>query len=298
MHWLFRGFRLRQRGVIGLNARNAGAIMGHNPRGAFPLVDDKIIFAEMCQRVGIPIPPTRAIFANHGDLHYLTESLNAAPDGVIKPARGSGGRGIMVLVGHEGTLYRRAGGQLVSVEQIRQHISDGLSGLYSLGDQPDRMLLQHRVGLHPMFAELITVGTPDIRVIVFKDQPVLAMLRLPTLESAGRANLHQGGIGVGIDLASGTTTHAIWHHQAITHHPDTRAEIAGRTIPDWGSILTLARRAARVTGLGYLGIDIVLDPQHGALLLEANARPGLAIQLANRLGIKQAIQSATGSTFG
>jgi hypothetical protein len=40
-----------------------------------------------------------------------------------------------------------------------------------------------------------------------------------------------------------------------------------------------------MTGLGYIGVDVVLDANHGPLLLELNARPGLAIQIANFQGL-------------
>ncbi len=40
-----------------------------------------------------------------------------------------------------------------------------------------------------------------------------------------------------------------------------------------------------MTGLGYQGIDIVLDREQGPLILELNARPGLNIQIANRAGL-------------
>ena len=42
---------------------------------------------------------------------------------------------------------------------------------------------------------------------------------------------------------------------------------------------------ARAVGLGYIGVDIVVDVNEGPMLLEANARPGLAIQIANGRGL-------------
>ena len=285
MHWLFSWRRLKALGVIGLNARNAGGVMGHNPRAAFPLVDDKVLMWELCRRVGIPTPETRAVFETHGDLRHLEESLTAAPDGVLKPARGAGGRGVLVLLGDAPGGYRRAGGKTLSLAAVRRHASDILSGLHSLGGQADRAILQQRVGVHPALAAVSYAGTPDVRVLVYRGVPAMAMLRLPTLESAGRANLHQGGIGVGIDLGTGTTTRAVWRGHRIDRHPDTGAAIPGLVVPDWPGVLDLATRAARATGLGYLGADVVLDPARGPLLLEANARPGLAIQLANGAGL-------------
>jgi glutathione synthase/RimK-type ligase-like ATP-grasp enzyme len=40
-----------------------------------------------------------------------------------------------------------------------------------------------------------------------------------------------------------------------------------------------------MTGLGYLGVDLMIDEDKGPLMLEVNARPGLAIQLANGIGL-------------
>jgi alpha-L-glutamate ligase-like protein len=147
-------------------------------------------------------------------------------------------------------------------------------------------LVQQRVRTPPLFDRISYRGTPDVRVLLYRGRPALGMLRLATLESNGRANLHQGGVGVGVDLATGATTRAIYHQRVITRHPDTGETLAGRTLPHWEAILHLARTVARATGLGYLGVDVVLDAERGPLLLEANARPGLAIQSANGLGLR------------
>ena len=47
----------------------------------------------------------------------------------------------------------------------------------------------------------------------------------------------------------------------------------------------MSRRVAAAVGLGYIGVDIVMDVERGPMLLEANARPGLAIQIANGRGL-------------
>ena len=53
--------------------------------------------------------------------------------------------------------------------------------------------------------------------------------------------------------------------------------------------LTVARDLAP---LGYLGVDIVLDRELGPMMLELNARPGLAIQIANNQGLAPILQYA------
>jgi glutathione synthase/RimK-type ligase-like ATP-grasp enzyme len=61
-------------------------------------------------------------------------------------------------------------------------------------------------------------------------------------------------------------------------------------VPYWQEILTIASQSFELTGLGYLGVDIVLDKQIGPLMLELNARPGLNIQIANREGLDLRLQ--------
>jgi glutathione synthase/RimK-type ligase-like ATP-grasp enzyme len=50
-------------------------------------------------------------------------------------------------------------------------------------------------------------------------------------------------------------------------------------------VLEMSRRVAASVGLGYVGVDIIIDERQGPMLLEANARPGLAIQIANARGL-------------
>jgi hypothetical protein len=45
-----------------------------------------------------------------------------------------------------------------------------------------------------------------------------------------------------------------------------------------------------MTGLGYMGTDMVLDKEEGPMVLELNARPGLAIQIANGAGLLPRLQ--------
>jgi alpha-L-glutamate ligase-like protein len=113
----------------------------------------------------------------------------------------------------------------------------------------------------------------------------MAMLRLPTKASGGRANLHQGGIGAGVDLDTGVTTRAVMLNHLADRHPDTGLSLVGLRVPYWPQILEMARRVSAAVDLGYLGVDIVVDRDEGPLLLEANARPGLAIQIANGQGL-------------
>lgn len=291
MFWLFGARRLARLGVLSINQRNAACILHHNVRALFPIVDDKRGVRDLCRRIGVPSPEVYHVIEAHGQLRDLNRRLDGLSEFVIKPNRGSAGRGVLVIVARGGGVFLRPNGQRLRLDDLRQHISSILAGLYSLGGQPDQALIQERVKLHPAFAPVAYKGIPDLRIVLYRGELAMAMLRLPTRESGGRANLHQGGIGAGIDLATGITHHAVQHARPVEIHPDTGISVIGRAVPCWQEVLEMSRRVARATGLGYVGVDVVIDANQGPMLLEANARPGLAIQLANARGLRSALEA-------
>jgi alpha-L-glutamate ligase-like protein len=286
MRWLLGAARrLRQLGVLGMNRRNAACILDHNPRALFPLVDDKLRMQALCRRIGVPTPALYAVVAVHSMLRGLPGILGERADFVIKPNRGSAGRGVLVITGRDGPRYLRHNGERLRLDSIRQHLSDILSGMYSLGGRPDQAIVQQRIRLHPTFEAVAYQGIPDVRVVLYRGAPAMAMLRLPTRASNGRANLHQGGIGAGIDLDTGLTHHAVQCDRFVDVHPDTGRPVVGLRVPCWDEVVAMTRRVAEAVGLGYIGVDVVIDVAEGPMLLEANARPGLAIQSANGRGL-------------
>lgn len=280
-----RARALHDRGVLGINQRNGALVLPLNPRRHYPRVDDKLLTKRLAMAAGIPTPHSLGVITFHHQLRDLPAMLDGRDQFVLKPARGAQGNGIIVVVGVDGERYRKSSGAWLSYTQLRQHVSSTLSGVFSLRGDVDSCIIEERIILHPAFHDIARFGIPDIRVVVYRGLPVMAMCRLPTAESDGRANLHQGAIGVGIDIGAGRAIHAACHNEAITHHVDTQAPIIGFTVPHWDEVLSLAVRAADISGLGYLGVDVVVDEAHGPLLLELNARPGLAIQVANNSGI-------------
>lgn len=277
--------QLRDEGVLGINARNARFISPYNPRKHFPNVDDKLRTKELAIRHGIPSPKLLGTVDAHGDLRDLPKVLAPHPEFVIKPVRGAMGNGVLVIVGREGRYFRKASGVTLDDAQVRHYVSGILSGLYSISGTDDRAMIEQRVRVHPAFGAISFGGVPDLRVIVFRGVPAMAMVRLPTRRSDGRANLHQGAIAAGIDIATGRTHHAVQSNRLIDVHPDTGANVIGETIPMWEEVLRIAAVSSEMTGLGYLGVDVVLDAEDGPMLLELNARPGLAIQIANFQGL-------------
>jgi alpha-L-glutamate ligase-like protein len=279
---------LREAGVLGLNERNAEFIMRLNPRRLYPRVDDKALTKELALAAGMAVPDLYGIIANQGDVRRFRSIVESLDSFVIKPAQGSGGDGILVVTSRsqrKRDSFRLSSGVLISEAEIAHHLSNIVSGQYSLSGNPDKALIEYCVRFDPVFAEVSYQGVPDIRIIVYRGYPAMAMVRLPTRASDGKANLHQGAVGAGVDMALGETRTGVLDNDVVDDHPDTGALITGLRIPHWDFILESAARGYEVTGLGYLGVDMVIDRERGPLILEMNARPGLNIQIANRSGL-------------
>ncbi len=278
--------RLKSKGVLGLNARNHSYVMRYNKRESYPLVDDKLKTKKLAIEAGIAVPKLYGSVSTPHDLTRLGEILQSHNQFVIKPAHGSGGEGVLVIDGMRRDFYVKPDGRALSLDEVRYHASNILSGIYSLGGVPDNAMIEYRVRTDAILEHVSYRGVPDIRVLVFRGIPVMGMIRLPTRNSDGKANLHQGAVGVGIDIASGVTLDGVWQNRAVQEHPDFGVVLAGLQIPAWNDLLELSARCFELTGLGYMGVDIVLDRNMGPLILEINARPGLAIQIANNSGLQ------------
>jgi alpha-L-glutamate ligase-like protein len=278
--------RLTQAGVLGMNGRNADYIMRCNPRSSFPLVDDKVLTKKLAESHQIPTPALYYIIARYGDVIGFQKALRGICQFAVKPARGSGGSGIVLIRDCTNQGFVTQSGEVLSPQNLFYHISDILSGIYSLSGLEDRAIIEALIHPDPVFAAVTYQGVPDIRIVVYRGVPVMSMVRLPTKASDGKANLHRGAIGAGIDLGRGITGTAVHRSQVVSRHPDTGNPVSGIQVPYWNQMMGMAARTFDMTRLGYMGVDLIIDRERGPLLLELNARPGLAIQLANRRGLK------------
>lgn len=281
--------------VLGLNARNR-LFLSSNKKEGRKIADSKLQTKRFLRRAGLPTPRVLATFSNSAKINdFAWETL---PDNfVLKPSKGFGGQGLLIVkkkAKWAGEWYLMDG-SLIRTQDLRFHALEILAGRFSLHNTPDVAFIEERIKIQKIFAKYVWHGTPDIRVIVFNKVPVAAMLRLPTKESQGKSNLHQGAIGVGIGLATGITTHGVLNGRFIKFIPGTKRKINGLKIPQWDKILTLAVRAQEaVPSLGYFGVDIVLDKERGPMILELNARPGLEIQNANLSPLKKRLERVEG----
>ena len=282
---------LRKRGVLGINERNIVFTQGANPRHLYPLVDDKLKTKALCGKANLPVASVFARAERHGDVEELIEALRDRSDFVLKPAKGAMGNGILVLGEADASGWTAANGQHISHTDLAYHAESIVSGLYALGGRPDVAFAEERLTVHPQFEKIAYKGVPDIRIIVFRGIPAMAMTRLPTRSSNGKANLHQGAVGAGIDLDSGRTNFAVVGSTLVEKHPDSLEPVVDVAIPQFADALRSALLATDLTGLGYVGADVVIDAAKGPMILELNARPGLAIQLANRQGLRPRLEA-------
>lgn len=283
--------------LLGMNARNLKYIRPYNRKSAKRLADSKLLSKRVLGKGGIPVPKLIAKIRSVEELENFDWSV--LPNSfALKPNKGFGGEGILVVYGKKKNredAWIKADGSLITIEDIKNHIRNILDGAFSLSNLPDIAFFEERLTLLKLFKPYAFKGIPDIRVIVFNKVPVMAMLRLPTKESGGKANLQQGGIGVGIDLATGvTTTAVIGKSKMIDYVPGTRMLLSGIKIPYWKDILLLAVKAQEISGMGYLGADVAIDRERGPVFLEINARPGLSIQVANLSGLRERLERLKG----
>jgi alpha-L-glutamate ligase-like protein len=283
-------FKLRGLGILGMNRRNVAYIARYNARDRYPLVDDKLKTKLVARKAGVAAPDLLQVIRLQHEIEAIEPVLARYDRFVIKPAQGSGGKGILVITGKDSGRFVKSSGARIDAAGVKRHLSNVISGLYSLGGKPDVAIVESLIVADSTFAGLSYEGVPDIRLIVFKGFPVMGMLRLATRASDGKANLHQGAVGVGLDIGSGKGITAVQFNRPIDRHPDTGLPFTHIQVPYWRQLLTLAARCFDVTHLGYLGVDLVLDADRGPLLLELNARPGLAIQLANNQGLLPRLQ--------
>lgn len=274
----------KRKRILGMNKRSLSYLRPSNKKKYVHRADDKFETKKMLKKAVIPTTNLFAIIRDRREL--LDFDWDKLPESfVLKPNMGFGGEGVIIVYGRKKNGNMASAGKEISKDDLVNHVSNILDGNFSLANLPDSALIEERIKLTSFMKPYTFKGIPDVRIVVYNNVPIMAMLRLPTKKSGGKANLHQGGIGVGIDIAEGITTHAVVKgfilEKEIDNHPDTKAPLRGIKIPNWKEVLEIAIKAAMASKLGYSGIDIAFDKDKGPLILEINARPGLSIQVAN-----------------
>ncbi len=277
------------------NERNKVYLRKNTAKGR-TIADSKYRTKKLLAKKGVGVPALIARFKNETDLiNFRWENLEG--NFVIKPESGYGGEGIIIVRkrGKWAGEWQKMNGEKITTQDLQLHCQEILAGKYSLHSMKDTVLVEERIKIHPLFLALTRSGTPDIRVIVYNKVPVMAMFRIPTEKSGGKANLHQGAIGLGVDLATGITTFGVEKgvpiYRIYDFNKKKKRKVNGIKIPFWREILeTAVKCQLAIPSLGFMGVDVVLDKEKGPEVLEVNARPGLSIQLCNMAGLKGRIE--------
>lgn len=289
-------FFKKSRYVLGINARNLTYIRPSNNLRAVRIADNKLLAKKILKKSGLPVLKNYAVIKKSADLKSIDWASLPATF-ALKPNRSFGGEGIMVVYGRKKKFpypWIKADRRAIKIHDLETHILNILEGNFSPISLPDIAFFEERIRLFKLFKPYSYRGIPDIRILVYNSVPIMAEMRFPTKESDGKANLHLGGIGVGIDIATGVTTTAIQHDRIIEYVPGTRLMLRGLRIPEWKEVLKLAIQAQQVTQVGFLGIDIAIDRDKGPVILELNARPGLSVQIANLDPLKKRLERVKG----
>jgi alpha-L-glutamate ligase-like protein/uncharacterized protein (TIGR02421 family) len=277
------------KGVLGLNARNLIYIKELNPRDRINFADSKLKTKHYLSARGIPVPKLYAVIKSHEDL--LKFDFASLPGNIVlKPNKGSGGDGIIAFKERKGNNFITVNGRVVPLEELRSHIIDIIDGRFSMTNTRDIAFFEQRIQTDNQLAKYTYQGLPDVRIIVYNLVPVMAMLRLPTRESEGKANMAQGALGVGIDMGTGKPTYIAKKFDIIGEIPDVGKFDPKFKIPYWDEMLLIASKCQQITNLGYLACDIAIDENSGPILLELNARAGLKVQIANKAPLKKRLE--------
>lgn len=178
---------------------------------------------------------------------------------------------------------------ILTDREFRRRLLDIVDGKFSLTSWGDKIIIEEKLVAGELFKEFCEFWLADIRVIVFNLVPVATMIRVPTKDSGGKANLAQWGIGLGIEVGSGKITSLLYKEKIYKKKfPKKFAHFQGKKIPYRNDILFLSSKVQYFVNLWYLALDRVITNE-GPKLLEINARAGLEVQKVSNTKLQKVL---------
>lgn len=301
------------RWILWINKRNNTYIKEFNPQKGIRLANNKNQTKKFLIQRGIPVPQTLFHFKSRQS--WLSFNFNDFhnPTFVIKPNKGSKWTWIFVIkewrkssinnnkdnkknsnlskiINWINVLFQREEKILdswyefliwntwITEQELKKEVVGIFDGKYSSTNRADTIILEDRLIPWPWFEEFCEYGLADMRVILFNLVPIIAMLRMPTKESWGKANLAQWGIGLWLDIVTGKITSLYRRWQSYTNEfPSEWKHFKNKKIPYWQEIIQYSANAQYFVNIWYLWMDRVITKKWPKLL-EINARAGLEIQ--------------------
>ena len=271
---------------LGINFRNY-IIRDLNSEVSLRLAKDKASFTHLLEENGSPTPRT------YYEIHDFSgvRLIRSFPDEfVVKPSRGLGGNGIVLLKKGDGFFYNPSGDKY-SINDIKRHIRKILDGDFSGYMEKDLAIIEERLYPSKKLQFKNAVGLPDIRIFCHDFEPTMAMMRYPTFKSKGRSNLSTGALGIGIDLGNGTITYIHSKKEKAEFLPEDLEIPQSFVMPKWEEMKMIARKSSELSKLKVSGVDMSLDSNDRIMVLEINGRPGLEIQNINENSLLKLINT-------
>ncbi|WP_164701387.1 sugar-transfer associated ATP-grasp domain-containing protein [Modestobacter sp. KNN46-3] len=232
----------------------------NDPAGA-RLLEDKNVFADVVVARGLAAAAPEVYGVGlrgtlHGRSAAALDRMRTAPDVVLKPLDGAGGRGVRIVAGErvEGLVAGEPGAAVLVQERLEQH---------------PQLRAVHPGSLNTLRA--LAIRLPDGDPVV-----AAAVHRWGTAASGAVDNVSSGGLCSAVDLATGRLGPAVGRPRergrpTYDRHPDTGVPIAGETVPHWGEVLDLVGQLMTAfPEVTHVGWDVCVTDR-GPLVLEGNA---------------------------
>lgn len=196
---------------------------------------------------------------------------------ILKPATGTAGRGIQRISPREESGYL-INGEEVSAAALNEHVKE-----------LDDVLVTECVQNHSYATEISPAAANTIRVLTAPDPDTgelfvaSAVHRFAASGTGPTDNWSGGGCAAPVDVESGRLGQLHIHApetglQSLDHHPTTGTLVAGTQIPEWETVKETILEVARIHRENpWVGWDVVVTSD-GAVLLEGNCAPHLALQ--------------------
>ena len=242
-------------------------------------MDDKIWFAEHCHEQGVRAVPVLMHFSG-GERRPLKGGSAVLPDAdlFVKPRSGSGGHRMERWDFQGDDRYRNAHGEVLTRAQLVEKLAR-----QSLKDD---YLVQPRLANHPALDDISNGALATVRLLTCRnEQGVPEATNAAFRMAIGNSvvdNFHQGGLATAVDLRTGVIGIASdigirpdvgWRDT----HPVSGARFAGRTLPHWAEVVSLAVKAHEAFPQRVVvGWDVAMLAD-GAMIIEGNGKPDLDI---------------------
>lgn len=247
---------------------------------------DKLAVHEMCERNGIPTPSLLGV-ARKGEVKLLCDSkIDLDRDLFVKLAKAKGSRGVERFKRIGLNRYRDQHGKELTLEQVLARLAER--------SRIETLMIQPHIANHPGIADFARESLITVRVITCLDaanQPAITHGFLRVVSKLESDWPHKIELGSAIDLATGaldlmTGDKEMTRFEWYRDHPVTGAPVAGRTLPFWEEVKSVALAAHRACPDRLIvGWDIAVSPQ-GPILLEGNAYADVDfLQRVHRCGL-------------